>query len=301
MHTSVTGLGEFLAEDDADGLRIARDLFDKIPWDRPARAQAGFAEPLYPAEDLLGIVPTDYRKPYDVREVIARIVDGSDFLEFKGTWGSYTVCGFAAIEGRSIGVLGNNGPIDAAGAAKAAHFIQLCCQSGTPLLFLQNTTGFIVGVEAERAGIVKHGSKMIQAVTNASVPKITIQLGASFGAGAYAMCGKSFGPRFIFSWPNNRLAVMGGEQAAKVLTIVAEEGARRRGQEPDMERLGEQAQAVIDTYANDSTALFGTARLWDDGLIDPRDTRRIVAFCLDTCVEGDARVLRPNSFGVARF
>lgn len=301
MHTSVTGLGEFLAEDDADALRLCRELFGKIPWDRSVRDRIDFDEPRYPIDDLLGIVPADYKKPYDVREIIARLVDASDFLEFKSTWGAYTICGFAAVEGRKIGILGNNGPIDAAGAAKATQFIQLCCQSGTPLLFLQNTTGFIVGVEAERSGIVKQGSKMIQAVTNASVPKITIQLGASFGAGAYAMCGKSFGPRFVFSWPNSRLAVMGGEQAAKVLAIIAEDAARRKGREPDRARLDRQTKQVIEAYARESTALFGTARLWDDGLIDPRDTRRVVAFCLDTCCEGDARKPRSNSFGIARM
>ena len=300
MHASVTGLAEFLAENDADALRLARELVAKISWDRPPPS-AEVAPPRYPAEDLLGIVPTDYRKPYDVREVIARIVDGSDFLEFKSAWGEHTVCGFAEIEGHPVGVLGNNGPIDAAGAAKATHFIQLCCQSGAALVFLQNTTGFIVGVEAEHAGIVKHGSKMIQAVTNATVPKITIQLGASFGAGAYAMCGRSFGPRFVFSWPNNRLAVMGGEQAAKVLTIVAEDGARRRGEKPDQTRLQAQSEQIIEAYARQSTALFATARLWDDGLIDPRATRRVLGFCLSTAIEGDKRVLHPNIFGVARM
>ena len=198
-------------------------------------------------------------------------------------------------------MIGNNGPIDSAGATKAAQFIQLCCQSGTSLLFLQNTTGFMVGVEAERSGIVKHGSKLIQAVTNASVPKITIQLGGSFGAGAYAMCGRSFGPRFIFSWPNNRIAVMGGEQAAKVLTIVAEGAAAARGQEPDRAALDRMSTKLVAQYEQESRAFFGTARLWDDGLIDPRDTRAVIAICLATALQGDARTLRGNSFGVARL
>jgi geranyl-CoA carboxylase beta subunit len=303
MHSSVTGLGEYLAEDDRDAMRIARELFEKIATAHKPAPQTAKSPlpPRYPAEDLLGVVSVDYRKPYDVREVIARIVDDSCFLEFKADWGSYTVCGHADIDGKSVGILGNNGPIDAAGAAKAAHFIQFCCQLNVPLLFLQNTTGFIVGVEAERRGIVKHGSKMIQAVTNATVPKITIQIGASFGAGHYAMCGRAFGPRFVFSWPNNRLSVMGGEQAAKVLTIVGEASAERRGKRPDKAALDAQAQHIIKTYDHESRALFGTARLWDDGIIDPRDTRAIVAFCLDTCLQGDQKILRPNTFGIARM
>jgi geranyl-CoA carboxylase beta subunit len=300
LHASVTGMGEYLATDDRDAIRITRELFAKLPW---ARASAGLAAPppLFEAEELLGLVPTDYRKPYDAREVIARIVDGSDFLDFKPAWGAYTLCGHAAIEGQPVGLLANNGPIDAAGAAKAAQFIQLCCQSGTPLVFLQNTTGFIVGVEAERSGIVQHGSRMIQAVTNATVPKITLQVGASFGAGHYAMCGRAFGPRFVFAWPNYRISVMGGEQAAKVLTIVSEDGARARGQEPDHARLAKMSEALIATYARESTALYATAHLWDDGLIDPRDTRQVLAFCLQTAMEGDQRVTRPNTFGVARI
>ena len=300
LHTRVTGVGDYLAESDADGLRQAREVLAKLRWDRslPQPAKPG---PRYDSEELLGIVSPDYRKPYDVHEVIARIVDDSDFTEFKAEYGPQTVCGHARIEGRELGVIGNNGPIDAQGATKAAQFIQLCCQSRTPLLFLQNTTGFMVGVEAETSGIVKHGSKLIQAVTNASVPKVTIQLGASFGAGAYAMCGRAFGPRFIFSWPNNRLSVMGGEQAAKVLTIVAEDGAAARGVEPDHAGLAAMSERLIAQYDREGEALFATARLWDDGIIDPRDTRRVVAFCLDTCTEGDAREPARNNFGIARL
>lgn len=299
MHSAITGVGDYLAEDDADGIRFAREIVAKLRWDRPQTRAA--SQPRYNAEDLLGIVPVDYRKPYDAREVIVRVVDDSNFLEFKADYGPATLCGHASVEGFETGILANNGPIDSAGATKAAQFIQLCCQSGTPLLFLQNTTGFMVGIDAERSGIVKHGSKMIQAVTNATVPKITIQVGGCFGAGAYAMCGRSFGPRFIFSWPNVRLSVMGGEQAAKVLTIIGEEGARARGKEADQDALARISTQVIDSYARESTALFATARLWDDGLIDPRDTRRVIGFCLATAIEGDRRVLNPNVFGVARL
>ncbi len=303
MHYQVSGTAEYMAEDDADAVRLAREVLAHLHWHEglapmPART---YAEPLYDADELLGIVPVDYRKPYEVREVIARIVDGSDFLDFKPAWGASTVTGHAAIAGHAVGIIANNGPIDAAGAAKAAQFIQLCDQSGTALIFLQNTTGYLVGREAEEAGIVKHGSKMIQAVTNTRVPRITLHIGASFGAGNYGMCGRAFDPRFIFAWPNNRVAVMGGEQAARTMAIVAEEAARRRGETLDEDAVAAVSQNVIDTYDAESRALFATARLWDDGLIDPRDSRRVLAFCLDVCDEAARRRLHPNSFGVARF
>ncbi len=300
LHYQVSGLAEYMAEDDRDGIRLAREILAKIAWGKPA-AKRTYKEPLYDAEELLSVVPLDYRKPYDVREVIARVVDGSDWLDFKPDYGPHTLCGHAAVEGHTVGIIGNNGPIDTAGSVKAAQFIQLCDQSGIPLLFLQNTTGYIVGTEAERTGIVKHGSKMIQAVTNAAVPKLTLHIGASFGAGNYGMCGRAFDPRFIFAWPNNRIAVMGGEQAAKVMTIIAEDGAKRAGREPNRAALDAAAKQIVDTYDAESTALFATARLWDDGIIDPRDTRRIVGMCLDVCKEAAERQLRPNSFGVARM
>ena len=300
LHCVTTGLGEYLAENDADALRIGREILAKLGWGE-ARARSQAPAPLYDPEELLGVVPVDYRKPYDVREVIARIVDGSDYLDFKPSYGAATVCGHAAIEGQPVGLIGNNGPIDSAGSAKAGQFIQLCCQAGIPIVFLQNTTGYLVGVEAETSGIVKHGSKMIQAVTNADVPKITLQIGGSFGAGHYGMCGRAFGPRFLFSWPNARVSVMGGEQAAKVMTIVAEDSASARGLPFDAEKMQAQAARIIAGYDKQSTALFATARLWDDGLIDPRDSRAVLDFCLQTCREGEARKPRRNSFGIARF
>ena len=303
LHYNVSGLAEYMAEDDRDGIRLARDVMAKIGWaaSLPPQSKRSFDEPIYSIEDLLSVVPLDYRKPYDVREVIARFVDGSDWLDFKPDYGPHTICGNAAIEGHAVGIIGNNGPIDTAGAVKAAQFIQLCDQAGTPILFLQNTTGYIVGTDAERGGIVKHGSKMIQAVTNAAVPKLTLHIGASFGAGNYGMCGRAFDPRFIFAWPNNKISVMGGEQAAKVMTIIAEEGAKRAGREPDRAALDKIAQQIVSTYDAESTAFYATARLWDDGLIDPRDTRRVLALCLAVCREASARQLRPNSFGVARM
>lgn len=302
MHATVSGVADFLAEDDADGIRIARRIVRGLHWN----ARAGqweprrFREPRYSIEDLLGIVSVDFRKPYDVREVIARLVDDSDFTEFKADFGSYTVCGQADIEGSGCAFIGNNGPIDADGAAKAAQFIQLMCQTATPIIYLQNTTGFLVGREQERRGIIKHGSKMIQAVSNATVPQMTLLIGASFGAGNYAMNGRAYDPQFVFAWPNSRIAVMGGEQAARVLSTVAEGQAARTGNQVDREALQASERRVMDQFDRESTALFATARLWDDGLIDPRDSRKVLAFCLSCCRDAEVRELRRSSFGVAR-
>src|SRR5216684_4237376 len=303
MHATVSGLGEYLAEDDADGIRIAREIMAKLPWNEqlPVRPEKSFKEPRHDADELAGVVPVDYRKPYDVREVIARVVDDSDFLDFKALYGVHTVCGHAEIEGHAVGLIGNNGPIDADGSAKAAQFIQICCQANIPIVYLQNTTGYMVGREAEQDGIIKHGSKMIQAVANANVPQITLHIGASFGAGNYGMCGRAYDPRFIFAWPNNRIAVMGGEQAAKVLSIITEERFERSGKPVDRAELDAMERKIVEQFDRESTALFATARLWDDGLIDPRDSRKVLGFCLSTCREADIRPLNPTSFGVARM
>ncbi len=300
LHASTTGLGEYLARDDAHALTIARDLMAKLKWDRVPRREKG-APPKYDAEDLLGIVPISEREPYDVREIIARLVDGSDFLDFKRDYGAETVCGYAAIDGFEVGILGNNGAIQPDGSTKAGQFIQLCDQAGMPLIFLQNTTGYMVGREAERTGAVKHGSKMIQAVANARVPKLTVIVGGSYGAGNYGMCGRGFDPRFIFSWPNARVAVMGGPQAAKVMDIITRAKFEKSGQgmnEPVLKQMSEAIERQLD---RESTVLYGTARLWDDGIIDPRDTRKILSLCLSIAAEGEARVLHANSFGVARL
>jgi geranyl-CoA carboxylase beta subunit len=303
MHTTVSGVAEYLAEDDIDALRIAREIMAQLPWNErlPALRKKPSKEPRYSTDELCGVVPVDYRKPYDVREVIARLIDDSDFLDFKPLYGSQTVCGQAAIDGEAVGIIGNNGPIDAEGSVKAAQFIQLCDQADTPLVFLQNTTGYMVGRDAERAGIVKHGSKMIQAVANARVPKLTLHIGASFGAGNYGMCGRAYDPAFIFAWPNNRIAVMGPEQAAGVLAIVTEEKLKRDGRPVDQQKLGAMREAVAGRIEKESTALFATARLWDDGLIDPRDSRKVLSFCLSICREAQVRSLKPSTFGVARM
>ena len=299
-HASITGLGEYLTENDAHAIALAREIVDKLPWDCvPPPAPA--AEPLFAAEELMGLVPADDREPYDVREVVARVVDGSDFLEFKAAYATDTVCGHARIHGHAVGIVGNNGPIQPQGSTKAAQFIQLCDQSGTPLVFLQNTTGYMVGRAAEQAGAIKHGSKMIQAVANARVPKFTVVLGGSFGAGNYGMCGRGFDPRFIFSWPSARTAVMGGAQAAQVMDIVNRNKLERMGLPANDEALAAMSDALRRRLDAESTALFGTARLWDDGIIDPRQTRRILGLCLAIAREGDRRTLRPNTFGVARM
>jgi geranyl-CoA carboxylase beta subunit len=303
MHATVSGLGEYLAEDDADGIRIAREIMAKLPWNEqlPARPHKPFKEPRHDADELAGVVPVDYRKPYDVREVIARVVDDSDFLDFKALYGVHTVCGHAEIEGHAAGLIGNNGPIDADGSAKAAQFIQICCQANVPIVYLQNTTGYMVGREAEQDGIIKHGSKMIQAVANANVPQITLHIGASFGAGNYGMCGRAYDPRFIFAWPNNRIAVMGGEQAAKVMAIVTEEKLKREGKPVERQKLEAMEKEIIQRIDGESMALYATARLWDDGLIDPRDSRKMLAFCLSICREAGIRPLKPSTFGVGRM
>jgi geranyl-CoA carboxylase beta subunit len=303
MHAAISGVADFIAEDDADAIRQAREIVANLHWnDRlPYEAPRPYVEPLYDPDELAGVVPTDFRVAYDVREVVARIADGSVFTEFKTNYGSATVCGQAAIAGLPCGIIGNNGPIDADGATKAAQFIQLMCQADTPLVYLQNTTGYMVGVDAERRGIVKHGSKMIQAVSNATVPQITVHIGASFGAGNYGMCGRGFDPDFIFAWPNNRIAVMGGEQAARVMSIIAEDRAARDGTPPETEKLEMARKLIVSQFDRESTALFATARLWDDGLIDPRDSRKLLGFLLSICREARLRTLSPTTFGVARF
>ena len=303
MHTAISGLGDYLAEDDRDAIRIAREIMASIDWPplphSPAAARA-FKPPRYDNDELLGIMPMDHKRPVDMKEVIARIADDSEFLEFGENYGSATVCGHFRLEGWPLGVITNNGPIDVAGANKATHFIQACCQSRTPILYLNNTTGYMVGRAYEEAGIIKHGSKMIQAVTNATVPQITLFCGASFGAGNYGMCGRGFHPRFCFSWPNAKTAVMGGEQAARTMAIVTEAAARRKGGEADPRQLAEMQQRIIDRFDRQMSVFTTSAMVLDDGVIDPRDTRAVLAKVLAVCREGDARVPQPIQFAVAR-
>ena len=300
MHAEVTGLVDYLAEDDAQALEIARDVVAGLGWQSCAADPVDYDAPAYPGEDLAGAIPEDYRKPYDMRELAARIVDGSRLREFKPAYGAATLCLQAHIMGQAVGVLGNNGPIDPDGAAKATHFLQAMDQAGTPVIFLGNTTGYMVGTGYERAGMIKHGSKMIQAVTNLRVPKISIYTGASFGAGNYGMCGYAFGADFLFTWPNAMTGVMGGEQAALTMEQVARRTAQRKGIEVDEARLAKQRAGITAHFDGQSDAFFTSGRMLDMGMIDPRDTRAVIGFCLATCLEARRRDLNPNAFGVAR-
>ncbi|NDW47834.1 acyl-CoA carboxylase subunit beta [Ruegeria sp. PrR005] len=303
MHAQTSGLVEYLAEDDAHGVEMAREVIAAIDWNKtlPPRPQRAFAAPRYDIEDIAGLVPTDYRQPYDVREVVARIVDGSEFRDFKPRYGVSSVCLQAAINGIAVGIIGNNGPIDPAGATKAAQFIQLCGQSDTPLIFLNNTTGYMVGTAYEQAGMIKHGAKMIQAVTSVDVPRITLYIGASFGAGNYGMSGYAYEPDFLFAWPNATTGVMGGEQAAGTMAMVARAGAKRKGEEIDEDRLAKQSALIAAHFDRQAGAFHTSGRCLDHGVIDPRDTRRVLGFCLETVREARARRVKPGSYGVARF
>ncbi|MFZ5508555.1 MAG: acyl-CoA carboxylase subunit beta [Pseudomonadota bacterium] len=302
MHTTISGLGDYLAEDDRDAIRIAREIMAKLDWNRALDHEPAVSvkPPRYDAEELLGIMPMDYKRPVDMKEVIARIVDDSDFLEFGALYGSATVCGHAMVDGHPVGIITNNSPIDPAGAAKATHFIQACCQAQVPIVYLNNTTGFMVGLAYEHAGIIKHGSKMIQAVTNATVPQITIHCGASFGAGNYGMCGRGFHPRFCFSWPNAKTAVMGAEQAARTMAIVTEAAMRRKGTEPDRRELEALEQKIIENFERQNDVFTTSALLLDDGVIDPRHTRAVLSYVLSICHEARRRTPQPMQFSVAR-
>jgi geranyl-CoA carboxylase beta subunit len=312
MHTSVSGLGEYLAEDDRHALGIARDVMAWLRAPLPASPQMGEEKQLPPplaegggapqqADDLLTLMPTSLREPVDMREIILRLADDADLLEFKSLYGAATVCAQARIAGHAVGFITNNGPIDVAGANKATHFIQWMCQLGHPIIYLQNTTGYIVGKHSEQDGMIKHGSKMIQAVTSANVPQITIQCGASFGAGNYGMCGRAYAPRFLFSWPSAKTAVMGGEQAAQTMQIVTEAALARKGMQPDPEQSKAQFDKIVAMFEAQADPFYTSGLLLDDGVIDPRDTRAVLAFCLDTIREAESRQLRPVQFGVARM
>ena len=301
MHCATSGLGEYLAEDDRHALGLAREVVAALDWRAESVSDADYLEPAYDAEDLLGLMPNSLREPVDMREIMARLVDGSELLEFKPLYGPQTLCVQARIAGHAIGFISNNGPIDVAGANKATHFIQRQCQLGQPIIYLQNTTGYMVGKDSEQGGMIKHGSKMIQAVTSATVPQITIQCGASFGAGNYGMCGRGYEPRFLFSWPNARTAVMGGEQAARTMQIVSEAALARKGQAPDPVAAQAQFDKIVAVFEAQADAFYTSGLLLDDGVIDPRDTRSVLAASLSICA--DAKTRRPEAmqFGVARM
>ena len=303
MHASVSGLAEYLTENDGEAVQMCRELVKRLDWNRNTSKppQRHYSAPLYDSDEIAGVIPCDYRQPYDMRELLARVVDGSDIMEFKSRYGAATVCAHASIFGMPCGILGNNGPIDPDGATKATQFLQLCDQSDLPVIFLQNTTGYIVGTQSERAGMIKHGSKMIQAVQNIDVPRITLMTGASFGAGNYGMCGRNFDPDFLYTFPNAQTGVMGGEQAAKTMSEVARAKAAAQDQATDEEALKKQEAFLADVFDSQASAFYTSGHMQDDGMIDPRDTRNTLGFLLETVWESRHRTPRPNSFGIARM
>ena len=300
VHSRISGVTDHLADDDEHALSIAREIVANL--NRQKHVTVAMREPRdpeYPAEDIYGIVSREYRFPYDVREVIARIVDGSEFHEFKKLYGSTLVCGFAHIDGYPIGIVANNGILFMESAQKGAHFIQLCNRRSIPLLFLQNITGFMVGKRVEHAGIAKEGAKMVNAVATATVPKFTVVIGGSFGAGNYAMCGRAYGPRMLWMWPNARISVMGGEQAALVLSTVKRDGLEARGEEWPEKEQAEFEDRIREQYDHQGHPYYSSARLWDDGVIDPVDTRSVLSFALAAAMNRPRDPETP--FGVFRM
>jgi 3-methylcrotonyl-CoA carboxylase beta subunit len=295
LHARKSGVADHLAADDDHALAILRDIVSHLAPAEPATVNTRApADPLYPAEDLYSLIPEDVRAPYDVREVIARIVDGSEFHEFKPLYGTTLVTGFAHIHGMPVAIVANNGVIFSESATKGAHFIELACQRRVPLLFLQNVTGFMVGGKYEAEGIARHGAKLVTAVATASVPKITVLIGGSFGAGNYGMCGRAYDPRFLFTWPNARISVMGGEQAASVLATVHRDAARWSADDAEAFKAPIRAQ-----FEAEGNPYYATSRLWDDGIIDPAQTRDVVGLSLAACLE--APVPDHARFGVFRM
>jgi acetyl-CoA carboxylase carboxyltransferase component len=294
VHTRISGVADHFALDDEDALAKARGLFEGL--ERPATRALDLAEPeppRYPAEEILGVVPKDVRTPYDVREVIARLVDGSRFQEFKARYGPTLVTGFARLHGILAGIVANNGVLFSESALKGAHFVELCCQRGVPLVFLQNITGFMVGREAENGGIAKDGAKLVQAVAAANVPKVTVIVGSSFGAGNYGMCGRAYDARFLFTWPNARISVMGGEQAAQVLLTVKKEQLAYE-KKPPLTPAEEEAltRPIREKYETEGHPYYGSARLWDDGVIEPGDTRDVLGLALAAALRAPAEPVR---------
>ncbi|KAB2881756.1 MAG: methylcrotonoyl-CoA carboxylase [Albidovulum sp.] len=299
VHTRLSGVADYLAEDDAHALALARRAIGSLNRTKPATvAWQSPEDPAYDPEEILGIVPGDLRTPYDIREVIARIVDGSRFDEFKPRFGETLVTGFAHVMGCPVGIVANNGVLFSESAVKGAHFIELCSQRSIPLVFLQNITGFMVGRKYENEGIARHGAKMVTAVATTAVPKITMLVGGSFGAGNYGMAGRAYSPRFLWTWPNSRISVMGGEQAAGVLATVKREGIERAGGAWSAEEEAEFKRPTIEMFEEQSHPLYASARLWDDGIIDPRKSREVLALSLSAALNAPIEATR---FGVFRM
>ncbi|MDF1802804.1 carboxyl transferase domain-containing protein [Thalassovita sp.] len=299
VHTRLSGVADYLAEDDAHALALARRAVSHLNRAKPQTVQwQSSEEPAYDPDEILGVVPAGLRTPYDIREVIARTVDGSRFDEFKPRFGETLVTGFAHVKGCPVGIVANNGVLFSEAAQKGAHFIELCSQRNIPLVFLQNITGFMVGRKYENEGIARHGAKMVTAVATTKVPKITMLVGGSFGAGNYGMSGRAFSPRFLWSWPNSRISVMGGEQAAGVLATVKRDGIERQGGEWSAEDEAEFKRPTIDMFEEQSHPLYASARLWDDGIVDPRKTRDVLALSLSASLNAP---IEETKFGVFRM
>ena len=299
VHTRLSGVADYLAHDDAHALALARRAVAHLNRTKPRQLDLQAPEdPLYDPAEILGVVPADLRTPYDIREVIARVVDGSRFDEFKARYGTTLVCGFAHVMGMPVGIIGNNGVLFSESAVKGAHFVELCSQRRIPLVFLQNITGFMVGQTYESGGIAKDGAKLVTAVATTRVPKITLLIGGSFGAGNYGMCGRAYSPRFLWSWPNARISVMGGEQAAGVLATVRRDAIERKGETWSAEQEAAFKQPTIDMFEEQSHPLYASARLWDDGIVDPRKTRDVLALSLSAALNAPIEETR---FGVFRM
>ena len=299
VHTRLSGVVDHLAQDDHHALSIARNIVGHLNRSKPSQLQRRESvEPKYDTRDIYGVIPTDTRKPYDVREVIARIVDGSEFDEFKARFGSTLVCGFAHLYGMPVGVIANNGILFSESAVKGAHFIELCCQRKIPLIFLQNITGFMVGRKYENEGIARHGAKMVTSVATAAVPKFTVIIGGSFGAGNYGMCGRAFSPRMLWMWPNARISVMGGEQAASVLATVRRDGIEARGGSWSVEEEAAFKAPIREQYEVQGHPYYASARLWDDGVIDPADTRTVLGLGLSAALNAP---IPDTKFGLFRM
>ncbi len=299
VHTRLSGVSDWLANDDAHALALARRIVGNLNWRKPEQlVRSEPRDPLFDPKELWGVIPTDTRRPYDVREVIARIVDGSELDEWKARYGTTLVTGFARIHGMPVGIVANNGILFSESALKGAHFVELCCQRRIPLLFLQNITGFMVGRKYENEGIARNGAKLVTAVACAQVPKFTVIIGGSFGAGNYGMCGRAYSPRFLWMWPNARISVMGGEQAASVLATVRRDGIEGRGGAWSPEEEAAFKKPLLEQYEREGHPYYATARLWDDGVIDPADTRRVLALGLSASLN---QPIPETKFGVFRM
>ncbi len=285
VHTSISGVADHMAESDSHALEIIRQIVKHLGQKKPAETRLETSrEPAYDPQELLGVIPKDPRKAYDIREIIARIVDASELFEFKPEYGTTLITGFSHINGIPVGIIANNGVLFSESALKGCHFIEICTQENIPLLFLQNITGFIVGKKYEHGGIAKDGAKLVHAVANANVPKLTLIVGGSYGAGNYGMCGRAYDPRFLFMWPNARISVMGGDQAANVLATVKQQQQEKKGISLSPEEIDEIRRPILAKYETESSAYYSSARLWDDGIIDPRDTRKVLAMALSATI-----------------